>query len=103
MVAAGSTDRQPVGRCSHCGRPVQETRHTPTGYRVDYYSLRTGDVEPATLTTDAGLKVNFFKLLSTVDIITCADCYRLTAVQDEREERFHPERQLPIVEADSRE
>jgi hypothetical protein len=101
MVADGP-EYQPSRRCHHCGRSVCETFHTPTGYRVDYYSLHTGAVEPASRTTDAGAQVNFFKLLAPIEIVTCATCYRLASVQRERDERFRPERSL-LSEVDSRE
>ena len=79
-------------RCDHCGRAVHETCHTATSYRVDYYSLHTGEVEESTLTTESGTRVSFFKLLAPVEIITCATCYESAAVRHERDERFRPER-----------
>jgi hypothetical protein len=75
---------------------VEETFHTATGYRVDYYSLHTGDVEPASLTTEGGAQMSFFKLLAPIEIVTCANCYQLAAVQRERAERT-------LAEVDSRE
>jgi hypothetical protein len=72
---------------------VGETRHTRTSYRVDFYEMHTGDVEPCSLLVDEGERsISFFRLLRAQEIITCADCYRDATVQRERERRFHPER-----------
>ncbi len=80
-------------RCDHCGRPVDETRHTRTSYRVDYYALHTGAVEECSLMTEDGQRsTTYLKLINQVDVVTCADCYRHEAVQLEREQRFRPER-----------
>ena len=79
-------------RCDHCGRAVRETKHTRSSYRVDYYVLHTGDVQPSTLMTDDERRsITFQKLVRVVDVITCVDCYRDPAVQRQREERFRPE------------
>ncbi len=93
MIAQGPLSvHGPALRCDHCGRPVHETIHTRTGYRVDYYSLHTGPVELARISTDNGEPVEFQRLLSRVEVVTCAECYLDEAVQRTREERFRPER-----------
>lgn len=93
MLGGPGTAARPDLRCAHCGRAVVETQHSRTSYRVDYYSLHTGDVEPVTMVLDEdGPAVTFQKLVSTVNVITCADCYRLPAVREERDRRFRPER-----------
>jgi len=101
MVVGGGPERQFELRCDHCGRAVNETLHTAAGYRVDYYPLHTGDVEPASLTTDGGAQISFLKLLVPLEIVTCANCYELASVQRERDERFRPERSAALVEVDS--
>jgi hypothetical protein len=66
--------------------------HARDSWRVDYYLLHTGDVEPTTLSGEfLGGVVSFLKLIRPIDVVTCADCYRDPAVRDEREKRFHPE------------
>lgn len=102
MAAVGYVPAQRLPRrCDHCGRIVGETHHTPTAYRVDYYSLHTGTVEPAALTTDGGVRVHFVKLMEPAEITTCAACYRLPAVRRERDDRFRPERVLSSGEDDA--
>lgn len=79
-------------RCDDCGRPVRETEHRRTTYYVDYYSLHTGAVEPQSLASEDGeRRLTFQRLLSAIEIVTCADCYRDPEVQRRREERFRPE------------
>jgi hypothetical protein len=79
-------------RCVHCGRPVKETFHTRSSYQVDYYSLHTGDVEPLVVRVDEDEPpVTFQRLVNAVEVVTCANCYRDPAVQQERERRFRPE------------
>ena len=80
-------------RCHHCGREVTETMHTRSTYRVDYYALHTGDVEPMTLARpdDTAPLVTFLKLLRPVEVVTCADCYRQPEIRKERELLFRPE------------
>jgi len=82
-------------RCHHCGREVNETRHTRTAYRVDYYTLHTGAVEPMTMarSDDPTDVVTVMRLLRAVEIFTCVDCYRQPAVRRERELLFRPELQ----------
>ena len=82
-----------VLRCAHCGREVAETVHTRSAYRVDYYALHTGEVEPTTMPggDDASQLVTVLKLLRANDIFTCADCYRQPAVRQARELLFRPE------------
>jgi hypothetical protein len=80
-------------RCHHCGREVSETRHTRTTYRVDYYALHTGDVEPTTMarSDDPADVVTVMRLVRAVEIFTCIDCYRRPSVRRERELLFRPE------------
>lgn len=79
-------------RCDHCGRAVRGTQHTRTDYRVDYYALHSGRGEPCALVGDYGHHdASYIRLLDHYDVISCAQCYRLPAVQAERERRFHPE------------
>jgi hypothetical protein len=93
MVVTGSHDGSPITlRCDHCSRAVCETQHTRASYRVDYYSLHTGEVEESTVAHESGSTFTYQKLVSVVHMITCADCYRKPSVQREREARFRPER-----------
>src|SRR3972149_6623044 len=80
-------------RCHHCGREVSETTHTRSSYRVDYYLLHTGEVEPMTIqrTDDPAGAITVLKLLRAITLVTCADCYRQPQVQEERELLFRPE------------
>jgi hypothetical protein len=77
--------------CTHCGREVAETMHTRASFRVDYYSLHTGDVEPMTLQRADEEAVTVLKLLTRRDVVTCAECYRQPPVRLEREALFRPE------------
>lgn len=78
--------------CRHCGREVGETLHTRSSYRVDYYGLHTGAVEPVTLSHgDDAPPVTVLKLLTANEIVTCADCYREPRVRAQREVLFRPE------------
>ena len=79
--------------CAHCGRAVAETRHTRSSYRVDYYSLHTGDVEPVALQHGDEPPVTVFKLLTAHDVVTCVECYRKPQVRARRERLFRPELQ----------
>jgi len=82
-----------TARCVHCGREVKPTRHTRTGYRVDYYSMHTGESEPGTLLNEDGsVEMVYQKLLHAREIITCVDCYARAEAQAERERLFRPER-----------
>src|SRR5436309_11627683 len=80
-------------RCSHCGREVTETVHTRSSYRVDYYALHTGEVEPVTMARgdETMPLVTVLKLLRPSEVVTCADCYRRADVRAERESLFRPE------------
>src|SRR5262245_42605851 len=80
-------------RCNHCGREVTETVHTRSSYRVDYYALHTGEVEPVTLprADETAPLVTVFKLLRASEVVTCAECYRRPDVRAEREILFRPE------------
>jgi hypothetical protein len=93
MAAQGASAAQSrLLRCEDCGRPVRETEHGRTAYHVDYYSLYTGEVEEQSLASEDGeRRMTFQRLLSAVEIVTCADCYRDPAVQRRREERYRPE------------
>lgn len=90
---SGAAASRATPHCHHCGRPVSETVHTRIDYRVDYYTLHTGDAEPVTLARadDAVPPVTVWRLLRGVEIVTCADCYRRPAVRRERETLFRPE------------
>jgi DNA-directed RNA polymerase subunit RPC12/RpoP len=79
-------------RCAHCGREVAETMHTRSSYRVDYYALHTGAVEPVTLSRgEDAPPMTVLKLLSANEVFTCADCYRQPRIRQERELLFRPE------------
>ena len=82
-------------RCDHCGRAVRETQHTRTTYRVDYYAMHTGDGEWTSFKSDDGEAIAYVRLLNTVEINTCSDCYRNPDVLLERDRRFRTE-QLPV-------
>lgn len=86
-----AADSKPAIHCTHCGRPVAETRHTRSSYQVDYYSLRTGEVEPMTIKRGDDTAITALKLLTAYEIVTCADCYRTPHVQRQRESLFRPE------------
>jgi hypothetical protein len=88
-----------VLHCSHCGRAVAETMHTRAAYRVGYYSLHTGDVEPTTIQHEDET-VTVLKLLTRRDVVTCADCYRQPRVRLERDVLFRPE-QRTAAEAEA--
>jgi hypothetical protein len=79
--------------CRHCGREVQETRHLRGGYRVDYYTLHTGDAEPVLVAQPdaAAPPVTVWRLLRAINIVTCVECYRLPEIRREREALFRPE------------
>jgi hypothetical protein len=80
-------------RCYHCGREVAQTMHTRSSYRPDYYSLHTGEVEPATMarSDDPADVMTVMRLIRAIEIFTCVDCYRRPAVRRERELLFRPE------------
>jgi hypothetical protein len=82
-----------VLHCIHCGREVGETMHMRSSYRVDYYSLHTGDVEPATVARhdDPTESMTVLRLIRPVDVFTCVECYRKPSIRDERELTFRPE------------
>lgn len=77
--------------CTHCGHEVAETMHTRASYRVGYYTLHTGDVEPMTIQRADEEAVTVLKLLTRRDVVTCAECYRQLHVRLEREALFCPE------------
>ena len=80
-------------RCHHCGGEVAETVHTRTTYRVGYYSLHTGDVEPVELIREdePGTVITVLRLIRPYDVFTCAHCYRDPDVRGARERLFRPE------------
>ncbi len=79
--------------CTHCGREVVETMHTRASYRVDYYLLHTGDVQPTTVARpdDPSGTMTVLKLIRPTTVITCADCYRRADIRQQREVLFRPE------------
>ena len=80
-------------RCNHCGREVRETAHTRSSYRVDYYALHTGEVEPVVLGRgdDADAVTTVLRILRPYEVFTCVDCYAQPRVRSEREHLFRPE------------
>ncbi len=80
-------------RCHHCGRELAETVHTRLSYRVDYYALHTGEVEPTTVARGEDLAelVTIMRLVRGIEIFTCIDCYRQPHVRRERDLLFRPE------------
>lgn len=90
MDAGGSDYR--AGRCHNCGRPVDETVHTRSTYRVGFYALHTGEVEPVRVARpDDGATITVLRLVRPFEVLTCADCYRQPSVRAERERLFRPE------------
>ena len=78
-------------QCFHCGREVRETRHTPKGYRVDYYLLHTGRTE-WTLLKDAKedmAPLHYLRLSQPVDIISCTECYANPQIKKRLEDDFN--------------
>jgi len=67
--------------------------HTRSTYRVDYYALHTGDVEPTTMarSDDPADVITVMRLIRPVEIFTCVDCYRLPSVRRERDRLFRSE------------
>ena len=67
--------------------------HTRSTYRVDYYTLHTGDVEPTTMarSDDPSDVVTVMRLVRAFEISTCVDCYRQAPVRRERELLFRTE------------
>jgi hypothetical protein len=98
-MSTAAVARGPL-RCTHCGREVGETVHTRSSYRVDYYALHTGEVEPMTLTRTADTTplVTFLKLLRANEVVTCSECYRRPQIRQERELLFRPELMAPSIE-----
>ncbi len=72
---------------------MAETVHTRSSYRVDYYALHTGEVEPMTQprTDEAAPLITFLKLLRASEVITCVECYQQPRVRHERDMLFRPE------------
>ena len=88
-----TAEAQPASlRCHHCGRAVAETTHLRTSYRVDHYTLYTGEVEPVTrIREDTDETVTVLKLVRPIVITTCADCYARPEIRAERDCLFRPE------------
>jgi len=78
-------------RCTHCGRPVSATVHTRTAFRVDYYALHTGTVEPVTVQRPNETTLTVFRIVEPLEVVTCVDCYQRPEVRAERERLFRPE------------
>jgi hypothetical protein len=88
---------EPTLRCDHCGRPVRETQHTQSAYHVDYYTVFSGNGELCALPgEDRQHGGTYVRLRDRFDVVTCAECYRRAPVQDERDRRFHPERDADV-------
>ena len=80
---------QTVLRCSHCGRPVRATTHTRESWRVDFYLLHAGDVEPAVFRRDEeGIAIPYLRLVHPQLSVTCAGCYGREEI---RASRLFPE------------
>ena len=90
---SGASSAKLQHRCHHCGREVAETVHTRSAYRVDYYSLHTGDVEPTTMarSDDPADVVTVMRLVRAFEVRTCADCYRQPGVRRARARLFRTE------------
>jgi hypothetical protein len=82
-------------QCHHCGREVRQTIHWQKAYKVDYYLLHTGTTELAYITNpkiDAP-PVRYRKLLQSMDIVTCVECYALPEIKQRLDDDFsgrHP-------------
>jgi len=89
MAPASSAPR----RCHHCGREVEETKHTRTSFRVGCYEIYSGDVEEVTKqrSEDDPELVTILRVTVPHDAFTCADCYHLPGVAAERDQLFRPE------------
>ncbi len=79
--------------CTHCGREVNPTIHSKNyseGFKVDYYSLVTGDIQPKIISnpSDESEKIEYFKLENLRTITTCIDCFKRSDIQAELEEAF---------------
>ena len=100
---SGVEGSPPRLRCHHCGREVGETMHTRSTYRVDYYTLHTGDVEPTTMarSDDPSDVVTIMRLVHAFEIFTCVDCYAQARVRRERELLFRTELQA-VPDEDAR-
>jgi len=72
--------------------------HTRSTYRVGYYTLHTGDVEPTTMarSDDPSDVMTVMRLVRAFEVLTCVDCYAQAPVRRERERLFRTEvRALP--------
>lgn len=80
-------------RCHHCGREVDETKHTRFSYRVDYYEVHGGAVEAVAMrrSEDDPEATTVFRLIAPTEAYTCVGCYRLKEALDERALLYRPE------------
>jgi hypothetical protein len=78
-------------QCFHCGREVRETRHSPKGYRVDYYLLHTGRTEWTFLKDpkEDAPELHYVRLTQPVDIISCTECYAKPQIRKRLEDDFN--------------
>lgn len=90
---SGTAEHSGALHCTHCGRAVAETMHTRTAYRVGYYSLHTGEVEPVTLQRGDDAAITVLRLLTRRDVVTCASCYQRPGMRAIRAALFRPEEQ----------
>jgi hypothetical protein len=83
-------------QCFHCGRAVRETIHTQKNYRVDYYSLHTGNTEWAFFVNpnEHVLPLRYLKLTHPADIVTCIECHARGEIRQRLDEDFHGRRPL---------
>jgi len=88
-MPASNTQR----RCHHCAREVEETKHTRSSYRVDYYEVHGGEVESVAMRKyeDDPEVVTVFRLIAPSEAYTCVGCYRLKEALDERALLYRPE------------
>lgn len=79
--------------CSHCGREVRATVHQrkkDPGYRVDYYTLWTGELEEVAMKNprDESEIMEFYKLNEPRRVITCSDCEAKKDIRKELDRLF---------------
>jgi hypothetical protein len=80
-------------KCQFCGREVKPTVHSkklPQGYKVDYYLVWTGELEPVIINNpkDEREMSQFYKVEKLHAVVACTDCYQKQEVQDEMESQF---------------
>jgi len=78
-------------QCFHCGREVRETKHSPKGYRVDYYLLHTGRTEWTFLKDpkEDAPQLHYARLSQPVDIISCTECYAKPQIRKRLDDDFN--------------